>query len=135
MSYMTISSQEKHNFSLCSCFHAHPTTLLLKILGGKPMHGRSHPPQILGGPPVPLGLRPWRRHTRAYQGKYPCRNASLAAALAVKSGNNKIEYQDILTALADATNDLSMPCHEQRMGRHCCNTFFFCSSSRLSSRP
>ena len=32
--YMTISSQEKHNFSLCSCFHAHPTTLLLKILGG-----------------------------------------------------------------------------------------------------
>src|SRR6218665_1573245 len=32
--YMTISSQEKHNFSLCSCFHAHLTTLLLKILGG-----------------------------------------------------------------------------------------------------
>src|SRR6218665_3619719 len=31
---------KKHNFSLCSCFHAHPTTLLLKILGG-PMHGRS----------------------------------------------------------------------------------------------
>src|SRR6218665_571820 len=26
---MTISSQEKHNFSLCSCFHAHPTTLLV----------------------------------------------------------------------------------------------------------
>src|SRR6218665_3970322 len=24
----------KHNFSLCSCFHAHLTTLLLKILGG-----------------------------------------------------------------------------------------------------
>src|SRR6218665_2626463 len=36
MSYMTISSQEKHNFSLCSCFHAHLTTLLLKILSGPP---------------------------------------------------------------------------------------------------
>src|SRR6218665_1844006 len=59
MSYMTISSQEKHNFSLCSCFHAHPTTLLLKILGG-PMHGRS-PTSNFGGtvPPVPLGPRPW----------------------------------------------------------------------------
>src|SRR6218665_606900 len=59
MSYMTISSQEKHNFSLCSCFHAHPTTLLLKILEG-PMHGRSPPPQILGepSPESPLGLRP-----------------------------------------------------------------------------
>src|SRR6218665_1120151 len=34
MSYMTIFSQEKHHFSLCSYFHAHPTTLLLKILGG-----------------------------------------------------------------------------------------------------
>src|SRR6218665_1135163 len=43
MSYMTISSQEKHNFSLCSCFHAHPTTLLLKILGGD---------QCMGGPPT-----------------------------------------------------------------------------------
>jgi len=30
--------------------------------------------------------------------------------------NNKIKYQDILTALADETNDLSMPCHEQRTG-------------------
>src|SRR6218665_2771591 len=54
MSYMTISSQEKHNFSLGSCFHAHSTTLLLKILGG-PMHGRSPPPQIFWGarPPSP----------------------------------------------------------------------------------
>jgi len=25
-------------------------------------------------------------------------------------------YQDISTAPADATNDLSMPCHEQRTG-------------------
>src|SRR6218665_1618380 len=40
MSYMTISSQENHHFSLCSYFHAHPITLLLKILGG-PMHGPS----------------------------------------------------------------------------------------------
>src|SRR6218665_2734939 len=40
MSYVTISSQENHHFSLCSYFHAHPTTLLLKILGG-PMHGPS----------------------------------------------------------------------------------------------
>src|SRR6218665_983009 len=60
MSYMTISSQEKHHCSLGSCFHAHPTTLLLKILGG-PMHGPSPPPQIFWGtvPPSPLlGLRP-----------------------------------------------------------------------------
>jgi len=55
----------------------------------------------------------WQRHTRAYQGKCPGRNTS---ALAVKSGNNKMIYQDILTALADATNDLSMPYHEQRTG-------------------
>src|SRR6218665_1302536 len=50
----------KTQFSLCSCFHAHPTTLLLKILGG-PMHGRSPPPQLLGGPSPqsPLGLCPW----------------------------------------------------------------------------
>jgi len=38
----------------------------------------------------------------------PGRNASaLAAVLAVESGSNKIIYQDILTALAEATND---PC-------------------------
>src|SRR6218665_2556907 len=49
----------KTQFSLCSCFHAHPTTLLLKILGGGPMHGRS-PTSTFGGdrPPVPPGLRP-----------------------------------------------------------------------------
>ena len=45
MSYMTISSQENHHFSLCSYFHAHPTTLLLKILGG-PIHGPSPTLQI-----------------------------------------------------------------------------------------
>src|SRR6218665_1441311 len=44
---MTISSQENHHFSLCSYFHAHPTTLLLKILGG-PMHGPS-PTSNFGG--------------------------------------------------------------------------------------
>src|SRR6218665_1484651 len=60
MSYITISSQEKHNFSLCSCFYAHPTTLglLLKILGGGPMHGRSPHLKFWGDSP-PLGLRPW----------------------------------------------------------------------------
>src|SRR6218665_1507149 len=55
MSYMTISSQEKHLFLLCSYFCAHPTTLLLKILGDGCM-GRP-PPQIWGRPPrSPLGL-------------------------------------------------------------------------------
>src|SRR6218665_3043490 len=69
---------------LCSSFRAHPTTLLLKILG-RPMHGPFPPPQILGaahpttlllkilggpmhgpsphlkflGGPSPLGLRLW----------------------------------------------------------------------------
>src|SRR6218665_46316 len=53
MSYMTISSQENHNFSLCSYFHAHPTTLLLKILGG-PMHGPSPHLKFWGDrPPSP----------------------------------------------------------------------------------
>ena len=40
------------------------------------------------------------------------------------SGNNKIIYQDILTALADATDDLSMPCHEQRTGAVTASTTF-----------
>src|SRR6218665_495222 len=60
MSYMTISSQEKHNFSLCSCFHTHPTTLLLTILGG-PMHGRPPHPKFSGAKP-PLGPRPCLIH-------------------------------------------------------------------------
>ena len=49
---------KKNTFLLLySYFHTHPTTLLLKILGG-PMHGPS-PTSNLGGPsPVPLGLRP-----------------------------------------------------------------------------
>src|SRR6218665_2348922 len=54
--YMTISSQEKHNFSLCSCFHAHLTTLLLKILGDQCM---GSPTSNFGGT-VPPGLRPWK---------------------------------------------------------------------------
>jgi len=46
-------------FLLCSSFLAHPTTLLLKILGG-PMHGPSLHLKFGGDrPPVPLGLRPW----------------------------------------------------------------------------
>src|SRR6218665_889501 len=53
MSYMTISSQENHYFSLCSYLHAHPTTLLLKILGGQCM-GRPPTSNFLGDrPPVP----------------------------------------------------------------------------------
>src|SRR6218665_3094369 len=54
MSYMTISSQENHHFSLCSYFHAHPTTLLLNILGGDQCMGRP-PTSNFGGtvPPVP----------------------------------------------------------------------------------
>src|SRR6218665_2636761 len=51
MSYMTISSQENHHFSLCSYFHAHPTILLLKILGDQCM-GRP-PTSNFGGRPSP----------------------------------------------------------------------------------
>src|SRR6218665_1142746 len=53
MSYMSISSQENHHFSLCSYFHAHPTTLLLKILGywGDQCMGR--PPTSNFGGTVP----------------------------------------------------------------------------------
>src|SRR6218665_125170 len=52
----------KPPFSLCSYFHAHPTTLLLKILGGTNAWAVP-PPQILGGPSPqsPLGLRLWIR--------------------------------------------------------------------------
>ena len=54
---------------------------------------------------------------RATANALACKNTfTLAVALAVKSGNNEIIYQDILTALADETNDLSMPCHDQRAG-------------------
>ena len=35
---------------------------------------------------------------------------------ALQSSNNKVIYQDILPALADATDDLSMSCHERRAG-------------------
>src|SRR6218665_4021181 len=60
MSYMTISSQEKHNFSLYSCFHAHPTTLLLKILGGGTNAWAVPPPQFFWGasPPSPTRSLP-----------------------------------------------------------------------------
>src|SRR6218665_1687277 len=59
MSYMTISSQENHHFSLRSYLHAHPTTLLLKALGG-PMHGPSPTSNFWGAVPPrspPLVLR------------------------------------------------------------------------------
>src|SRR6218665_1149848 len=36
-------------FPVSSYFVSHPTTLLLKILGGR-IHGPSHRPHILGGP-------------------------------------------------------------------------------------
>ena len=52
-----------------------------------------------------------------HQGIFSGRNTSaLTASLAVKRGNNTIIYKDILTALADETNGLSMPCNEQRTG-------------------
>src|SRR6218665_1415260 len=46
-------------FLLCSSFRAHPTTLILKILGG-PMHRPSPTSNLWGDrpPPVPLSLRP-----------------------------------------------------------------------------
>ena len=49
----------------------------------------------------------WWRRSRACQ----CPGRS-TLVLAIKSGNNKIIHKDILIALADATNDLCMPCHE-----------------------
>src|SRR6218665_283144 len=76
MSYMTLSSQQKALFQqknslatpiflLSSNFRAHPTTLLLKILGG-PMHGPSHHLKFWGTvPQSPLGLRPCRQTATA----------------------------------------------------------------------
>src|SRR6218665_2927958 len=59
----------KTQFSLCSCFHAHRTTLLLKILGG-PMHGRSPTSNFWGDrPPVPLGLRPCKLEGKRIPGE------------------------------------------------------------------
>jgi len=57
----------------------------------------------------------WQGHTRACQIKWPAEVYIRPAALVVKSRNSKILYQDNLTALADATNDLPKPCHEQRL--------------------
>src|SRR6218665_190421 len=62
--YMTLSSQEKHLFLLCSYFHAHPT-LLLNILRGR-MHGPS-PSQILGGPSPRVSV-PACKLSEAYRG-------------------------------------------------------------------
>src|SRR6218665_3463965 len=57
MSYMTISSQENHHFLLCAYFHAHPTTLLLKILGGDQCMGRPPTSHLGGGPSPPVPPR------------------------------------------------------------------------------
>src|SRR6218665_127526 len=75
-----------------------------------------------------------RRNTRACQGKCPDRNTS---ALAVTSVNNTIIYIIISAALADATNGLSMPCHEQRTGAVAgcltkCYNVVFCMSILFS---
>jgi len=59
-----------------------------------------------------LSRKPWHSQRRRYT-ICPGRNPF---ALAVKSGNNKIVYLDILTAFDDVTNDLSMQCREQRIG-------------------
>jgi len=46
------------------------------------------------------GQMPWQKYPR----------------LGSQKGNNKMKYQDSLIVLADATNDLSTPCYEQRTG-------------------
>src|SRR6218665_2851228 len=55
LNVVTISSQKNHHFSLFSYFHPHPTTLLLKMLGG-PMHGPS-PHLKFGGTVSPVPPR------------------------------------------------------------------------------
>ena|SRR6218665_183619 len=80
--------------------------VVVSILGCKP-----------GNWTVQTPAKQWRRHNRVNQRKCHVRNTSaLVAVLAVKSGNNKIIYEDILIALVHAIKDLSMPCHEQRTG-------------------
>src|SRR6218665_3062105 len=56
----------KTQFSLCSYFHAHTTTLLLKILGGTNAWAVPHLKFLKGDrpPQSPLGLRPWYRVNR-----------------------------------------------------------------------
>src|SRR6218665_1340086 len=63
MSYMNISSQENHNFSLCAYFHAHPTTLLLKILGGDQCMGCPPHLKFWGDRPPPVPPRSPPLHT------------------------------------------------------------------------
>src|SRR6218665_1538070 len=49
-------------YSCSSYFRVHPTTLLLKILGGR-MHGPSPHLKFLGDrPPVPLSFRPCQQN-------------------------------------------------------------------------
>src|SRR6218665_2911070 len=64
-SCMTLSSQEKHLFLLFSYFRAHPTTLLLKILGGTDAWAVPHLKFFLGT--VPLGLRPAQVHWKSLE--------------------------------------------------------------------
>jgi len=66
-----------------------------------------------GHPPTHLHQHNGTGAPLAEPGHLPERNTS---ALATKSGNNKIIYQDILIAVANVINDLSVPCHEQRTG-------------------
>jgi len=71
-------------FLLCSYFPTHPTTLLLKILGGR-MHGPSPHLKFFGDrPPVPLGLRLWHTyimyvHTRMRRDAHTERQAKAHA--------------------------------------------------------
>ena len=60
MLYMTISSQENHNFSLFILSRTSDNTASQNI-GGGPMHGPSPHLKFWGDrPPSPtLGLRPW----------------------------------------------------------------------------
>jgi len=57
---------------------------------------RSNPKSALFTGLMVCACYQWRRHTRECQGECPGINTSdLAAALAVKSVNDKITYQDI----------------------------------------
>ena len=54
----------KTPFLLFSYFRGHPTTILLKILGGTNAWAVPHPKLWGARPPVPLGFRPCQRRSR-----------------------------------------------------------------------